>query len=79
MSDKLYTSIIYAIVFGSTMYLCGNFLDAIKANSASQKRAAWAQVYWVRRRHLMDEKDWQEKWEALHSEEYCRQLSKGAP
>jgi len=76
MSDNFYRAtmaIVYASWFYGTLYICGNFLDDMKANSVSQRRAAWVSVYWVRRNQLMVEKDWQEKWEALHAEDYCRQ------
>jgi hypothetical protein len=64
---------IYVFVVITMIHMCSNFLNAIEANSASQKRAAWAQVYWSRRQHSMAEKNWQEQWEALHAVDYCRQ------
>lgn len=81
MSDTFYRVLlgaIYAFTISATMYMCSDFLTAIRASYISQRRASWAQVYWVRRSQLMAEKDWQEKWEALHSVEYCRQLQEAA-
>ena len=76
MSDtsfRFFVAFLYVFVVGTMMYVCSDFLDGIKANSNSQNRAAWANVYWARRNQRMVEKDWQEKWEALHSTAYCRQ------
>ena len=79
MKDKFTQFAIVAMflstTLGASLYLCSDFLDEIRASSLSQKRAAWAQVYWVRRGQLYEERTWQDDWNtftAKYSVEYCR-------
>lgn len=65
----------YAMVLIFSVQLLSDFLSSLTAKVQSQNRAAWAQVYWVRRGQLHSERVWQESWEAFekrYSTEYCR-------
>lgn len=67
--------LVFFFSVNACLVVCTDLLQGLKAKAASQAQAAWAQVYWVRRGQLYEERTWQDDWAiftAKYSVEYCR-------
>jgi hypothetical protein len=73
----LFNFAVFAIALFASATVCMEYLDSVEAKVASQNRAAWTQVYWVRRGQLRAEAAQAENWKAFQAEyspDYCRLL-----